>query len=174
MTPKVPKEWQEFAAQQDKILVDMAPSQGREWNRQIMRFVVAWADEMERLMSLGETVASCAERASYEADETTTEGLTLLMFQYCVGVLVKFWAYGDQLRDWHNKRFVPDGDISCCGESLIDCASIHTPMGRATLIAPYRYVMQLSGGYQAVVDKAQAAVFLRTLEEHYTALGVIA
>jgi hypothetical protein len=172
MTPKDSQQWQAFTTQQTKDIFNMAPSRGREWERQILRFCIGWADAMEQRMSRGEAVAGCAEVTSYEIDEAVTEGLTLLMYQYCVGVLVRYWAYGEQLRVWHNRRFVLEADDSCCGDCLIDCCSIHTIMGKIMLVALYRDVMKHEGGYKAVIDKALAALFLSALEAHYDKLGV--
>lgn len=174
MTPKDSQQWMAFTTQQSKDVFNMAPSRGKEWTRQILRFCTGWADAMEQRMSRGEAVAGCAEATSYEIDEAVTEGLTLLMYQYCVGVLVRHWAYGEQLRVWHNKRFVLEADESCCGDCLIDCSSVNTVKGKVTLIALYRRVMQYEGGYNAVIDKTLTALFLSALEEHYEKLGVTA
>lgn len=42
-----------------------------------------------------------AKRISNEAD---IEGITGFMYVYAVGILSKYWEYGEELRKWHNKK----------------------------------------------------------------------
>lgn len=172
MTPKDAEKWLAFRTQQES---DTTPSRNREWVAQVVRFALAWADAMELQIAGGASVAACAERLSYEIDEKTTQGLTLMMFQAAVTVLHTHWAYADQLRDWHNQRFAPArSDPSTFGDRVVDCASVNTAMGQAALIATYREVMRDEKAYKRAVDKAVAAIVLQAITDYYREQGVVA
>jgi hypothetical protein len=56
---------------------------------------------MEGMLASGQSVSSCAERASHLANE---EGITGFMYGCAVSILAKVWAHGEELRRWHNRK----------------------------------------------------------------------
>ena len=67
----------------------------------VVRYAEAWAVEMEKQMTAGQTVERCAKAASHTAE---TEGITGFMYGCAVGILSKVWEHGESLRRWHNKE----------------------------------------------------------------------
>ena len=73
----------------------------------VIRYAENWADLMEKGMLEGRALIDIAERASHEAD---TEGITGFMYGAAVNILSQVWAYGEELRKWHNKEYGYAGD----------------------------------------------------------------
>jgi hypothetical protein len=69
------------------------------YSRRCFTYAEDWADAMEYEISLGNTIESCAQSTSHEAD---TDGITGFMYGAAVNILSKFWECGETLRLWHN------------------------------------------------------------------------
>lgn len=65
----------------------------------IIRYANKWACLMEGHINNGTSLADCAERLSYLADN---EGITGFMYGCAVGILSQVWVHGEELRRWHN------------------------------------------------------------------------
>lgn len=65
----------------------------------VLRYADRWARLMEARFAAGESLAAGAEDASHLADE---EGMTGFMYGCAVALLAQCWAYGEDLRLWHN------------------------------------------------------------------------
>lgn len=85
-----PEKWQKFVA---------ANSDG--YGGRIVRYAEEWARLMQTRMDNGESLADCAEDLSHLADD---DGITGFMYGAAVSVLSQCWAYGENLRRWHNKE----------------------------------------------------------------------
>jgi hypothetical protein len=68
-------------------------------------FARAWADEMEKRMEAGQTLAECAKSASHDVDKDF--GITGFMYGCAVSILSQCWLHGEELRKWHNKDLAP-------------------------------------------------------------------
>jgi hypothetical protein len=66
----------------------------------VVRYAERWARLMEGQIAEGRTVAECADETSSLADD---EGITGAMFGFAVGILVRVWQHGDDLRAWHHR-----------------------------------------------------------------------
>ena len=77
-------------------------------------FMEKWADLMESKIEEREyepaisVITDCAEELARKADSGL--GITGFMYNYAVKSLAYFWVYGEQLRQWHNRRYDYDGD----------------------------------------------------------------
>jgi len=68
----------------------------------IYKFAEQWADEMERLIADGKSVADIAQDASSTVNRRPGFGITGFMYGAAVSILSPSWAHGDELRRWHN------------------------------------------------------------------------
>lgn len=73
----------------------------------IFRYAERWANLMEQQLEQGAKLEDIAEKLSHEAD---VEGITGFMYGAAVAVLAKCWEYGEELRQWHNKRYGYEGN----------------------------------------------------------------
>ena len=73
----------------------------------IIRYAERWADLMEQKMDEGAALADIANQTSREAD---TEGITGFMYGAAISVLADSWAYGEELRVWHNAQYGHHGN----------------------------------------------------------------
>jgi hypothetical protein len=73
------------------------------YGRAIIEYAMTWARLMQSKISRGYRLKDIASLASHEAD---TDGITGFMFGAAVRVLSDVWVYGDDLRIWHNARYV--------------------------------------------------------------------
>lgn len=69
------------------------------YGTRILSYAEDWADLMEARMAKGETLASCAQATSREAD---TDGISGFMYGAAVFMLSQAWVHGDALRRWNN------------------------------------------------------------------------
>jgi len=86
----------------------------------VVGYAERWADLMESRMNEGETIESCAEETSHEAD---TEGITGFMYGCAVSTLARCWEHGERLRQWHNK----DVQIGVEGEAANASGGVLNP-----------------------------------------------
>ena len=68
------------------------------YSYECVRYAAAWAHTIEARLD-GKTVAEVAKQAASDADGN---GITGFMYGAAVAMLAGFWAYGDDLRRWHN------------------------------------------------------------------------
>lgn len=73
----------------------------------IIRYAERWADMMEQKMCDGAALSDIAKQTSHDAD---TEGITGFMYGCAVNILADSWAYGEELRKWHNAQYGYHGD----------------------------------------------------------------
>lgn len=82
-----------------------------EYSRACFTYAERWAEMLER--KTGETgdakeaIERYAEFFSHEAD---VEGITGFMYGCAVNILSLCWEYGEELRQWHNKKYGHNGD----------------------------------------------------------------
>jgi len=68
----------------------------------IVTYAKQWAKYMQHLMRKhNKTVEDIAEQTSGVCD---IRGITGFMYGSAIAVLAKWWKYGDELKEWHNKR----------------------------------------------------------------------
>ena len=65
-----------------------------------------WADLMEAEIDKGAVLIDIAERTEREAD---TDGITGFMYGMAVNILSLCWIHGEELRQWHNKKYNHEG-----------------------------------------------------------------
>lgn len=128
--------WQQLKqrASQDVENVEFTSMKGSDYIAQIFAFAERWAHLMDEQIAKGETVEHVAEATSYLADEEVTEGVSLIMYQQAVQLLVYAWDRGQELRVWHNQRFADDTvhpGIFCCDTIRVGGGK------RAAIIASY-------------------------------------
>ena len=73
----------------------------------VVKYARRWAKYMQTLIAEGNTVDEIAEKTSHDCD---IEGITGFMYGYAVNVLSMSWKYGEELRNWHNKKYGYTGD----------------------------------------------------------------
>jgi hypothetical protein len=61
-----------------------------------------WSDLMEEQINAGHKVETIADSTANKADIT---GITGFMFAMAVKKLSQFWIYGEELHQWHNKKY---------------------------------------------------------------------
>lgn len=90
----------------------------------VMEYAASWAALMEQRMAAGESLETCADPTSDEAD---VDGITGFMYGCAVQVLAECWRHGEQLRRWHNKRYQPDnaGNLDDEPGAVINPALLH-------------------------------------------------
>lgn len=64
-------------------------------------YAEAWADLMEKRLTLGQTVEQCAEETSREAD---TDRIIRFIPDIAISLLAQCWEHGEELRRWHNLK----------------------------------------------------------------------
>lgn len=86
-------------------------SQKDMYMRGIFQFCVAWANKMEEKILNGAILADIAKDSEAECykDDPSLD-LTGYMYSCAVSLLSDCWVYGDDLRDWHNKKYGYSGD----------------------------------------------------------------
>ena len=65
----------------------------------VVTYTERWADLMEAKLDDGLVIDDIAEETSHTAD---SEGITGFMYGCAVSALSFYWAYGEELRRWHN------------------------------------------------------------------------
>ena len=81
------------------------------FKRDILKFCVIWADIMEEKIVNGavlEDIAKESERECYDIDSSID--ITGSMYPICISLLADCWIFGDDLRNWHNKKYGYKGD----------------------------------------------------------------
>lgn len=73
-----------------------------EYGLAIVNYVQSWADLMELELEKGSNLVDIAESTSSRAD---IEGITGFMYGCAVSCLAEFWEHGEELRQWHNKKY---------------------------------------------------------------------
>ena len=68
----------------------------------IIDYANNWANLMETCIENGESIESCADRTSHDAD---TDGITGNMYGNAVLLLSTYWEHGDTLKKWHNSQY---------------------------------------------------------------------
>ena len=72
----------------------------------VFRYVEKWADMMEEEISKGSKIHEIAGELSFK----TNIDITGFMYGCAVNILAECWIYGDELRQWHNKKYNYDGE----------------------------------------------------------------
>lgn len=70
------------------------------YSNAVVQFAELWAEEMERRLEAGGTIADIAKDAMRVADSNI--GITGFMYGCAVSALAKGWEHGEELRRWHN------------------------------------------------------------------------
>lgn len=89
------KEWQEFRNNNQD-----------PYGSGVVRFAERWAELMEKELEEGKLLIDIAGITENQAD---TEGITGFVYGVAVNVLSHAWKYGEDLRDWHNRKYSYDG-----------------------------------------------------------------
>lgn len=101
------------AAERETEGVELALSNSEAWRTSkeknqdayggaVISYAERWAKLMQARMAGGQSLAECAEQASFDAD---VEGITGFMHGAAVSTLAGCWAHGDELRKWHNRKY---------------------------------------------------------------------
>lgn len=78
------------------------------YSKRVISYAADWAWLMEQEITKNRTIAEMAEETSHLADY---DGITGFMYGAAVAELAANWAYGEQLRRWHNSDYgQPDTD----------------------------------------------------------------
>lgn len=78
------------------------------YSRAVMTFAERWARLMQAELANGEELENIASATSEEAD---IEGITGFMYGFAVHILSGCWKHGDQLRNWHNRKYGASDDV---------------------------------------------------------------
>lgn len=84
----------------------------------IFRFAERWGSMMEQELGDGFTVAESAVKTEHQA---YTDGITGYMYGRAVDILSDFWEHGEDLRQWHNRKY------NYSGEGVINPAVLTMP-----------------------------------------------
>lgn len=106
----------EFNAKTSGIVFSVINSEGFEnlrgnnkddYGNAIIEYAINWGKLMQFYIGTGETIESCAEKSSLESD---LEGITGFMYGQAIRILSTFWEHGQELRNWHNKKYNYNGE----------------------------------------------------------------
>lgn len=86
-------------------------------------YAEAWADEMEKRMEDGASVADIAKDTSYEVNNRAGFGITGFMYGCAVSMLAQAWEHGEELRRWHNL----DMQVGTEGEKANESGGVLNP-----------------------------------------------
>lgn len=87
---------------------------GDPYSARVVSYGEDWAKLMEEQIADGYAVANCAEATSRQAD---TDGIAGYMYGAAVSGLSKFWEHGDDLRAWHNRKYLTEEKAAGADES---------------------------------------------------------
>ena len=80
---------------------------GSAYGLLILHYACRWAKYMQHLMKKHKKeLSKIAQNCSYICDR---EGMSGNSYSMAVAVLSAYWKYGDELRNWHNKRWGYEG-----------------------------------------------------------------
>jgi len=71
------------------------------YSNRVVTYGEDWANLTEARINAGEQLIDVIEETSRQAD---TDGITGFMYNCAVQALCEFWAYGEDLRVWHNLK----------------------------------------------------------------------
>lgn len=77
------------------------------YSMKIVEFAERWAYMMEVKISEGCKLEDIAGELFYDVD---IDGVTSQMYDIAVVFLVKHWIYGEDLKNWHNKKYGYTGE----------------------------------------------------------------
>lgn len=77
------------------------------YGRGVFMYVESWANMMEKEILDGASVEDIADRLSGVAN---TDGITGFMYVASISILSSHWEYGEDLRKWHNSKFIYEGE----------------------------------------------------------------
>lgn len=80
----------------------VATNSDHPYSKACVDFAKEWAEEMEKKIAAGATVADCAKACCTEVDGRPDFGITAFMYGAAVSMLSKTWKHGEELRRWHN------------------------------------------------------------------------
>lgn len=80
-------------------------NKGDPYSNAVIVFAEKWARIMEGKMAAGESLAQCADAACSLADD---DGITGFMYGAAVSTLAQTWVHGDELRRWHNRKYMTE------------------------------------------------------------------
>lgn len=100
MKLREPEKWEDFV----KTNTLPAGDDGADYSLCILRFTEQWADEMEKRLAAGGTVADHAKAAASVVNRRPDMegGITGFMYGCAVAMLSVVWEHGEELRRWHN------------------------------------------------------------------------
>jgi len=73
----------------------------------VYKYAEGWAKLMQVEIAAGKSVKECAEETSFKMGFM---GITRCMYGAAVSVLSHCFKYGEELRNWHNKKYKHEGE----------------------------------------------------------------
>lgn len=83
-----------------------------DYGRACLRYAERWVELLEKGIeltndSISNFICKNAGELSHTAD---VEGITGFMYGMAVNILSQIWEYGEELRNWHNKKYNYEGE----------------------------------------------------------------
>ena len=96
-----------FQCSNASSLVEYEAKNTDSYGGRCVSYAKEWARAMQVEMATGKKLQDIAEPTSREADY---DGITGLNYVEAVSILAQCWVHGEELRNWHNKKYKHDGD----------------------------------------------------------------
>lgn len=77
------------------------------YGKGVVDFCERWANLMEMQITNGKKLTEIASDTEKEAD---TDGITGFMYGCAIDTLSQVWKYGDELKAWHNRKYMYEGE----------------------------------------------------------------
>ena len=74
----------------------------------VCKYAIQWATMMEQLIDNDIALPDAAEETRYSAARGL--GLTIAQANFATKMLSQCWKYGEELRDWYNKKYLSKED----------------------------------------------------------------
>lgn len=93
---KAKKEWDTFKCNNQDF-----------YGKGVVDFCERWAELMEKQITSGKKLTEVSDATEKEAD---ADGITGFMYGCAIDVLSQTWVYGEDLKAWHNGKYMYKGD----------------------------------------------------------------
>lgn len=95
----------QFIDEKKEIEANKVYDRSSDYYQYTITFAKQWADLMEEKINQ-EDSTDAVEKYAYELRfKTKNDDITGNMFTYAVLYLAEYWAYGKELKEWHNKKY---------------------------------------------------------------------
>lgn len=77
------------------------------YNLTALHFALSWGRQIEDLLAAGgQPFDLTADFALEQANPQGRYEITIMQYTYAVEFLIQFWHRGEELRQWHNRKFL--------------------------------------------------------------------